>query len=211
MRFRDRHDAGERLAAEVAACALDDPVVLALPRSGVPVGFEVARRLGASFDVIVARKVGAPYQPEFGIGAIAEGGAVVADDEVLAMLDIDHERFEVLAHREEAELQRRVRDYRGGRELPAVAAHDVVLVDDGLATGVTAHAAALSLGAAGARRIVLAVPVCSVDGADRLSAVVDAVVAVLRPHDFASVGQWYRDFTQTTDREVLDLLDRSRH
>ena len=140
MRFRDRADAGKRLADRLDGLDLRDPVVLALPRGGVPVGFEVATALGVPLDVFVARKVGAPGHREYGIGAIAEGGGEVANADALRMLHVSGVQWRELVDAEQLELERRVRSYRGDRSLPDLAAHDVVLVDDGLATGVTAEA-----------------------------------------------------------------------
>ena len=211
MRFHDRSDAGKQLATHVRGLALAEPVVLALPRGGVPVAVEVAAALRAPLDVFVARKVGAPGQPEYGIGAIAEGGTVVADPNALRALRLSREQFDALATREATELERRVRDYRGDRPLLAVAGRDVVLVDDGLATGVTAEAALRALRSQQPRRLVLAVPVCARATAERLrtEGIADDVVFVLAPADFWAVGQWYEVFGQTSDAEVVDLLGRS--
>lgn len=209
MRFRNRRHAGEQLATRLARVGLDDPVVLALPRGGVPVAFEIARRLDAPLDVFVARKVGAPGHREFGIGAIAEGGDVVADEVALEMLGIDRQRFDALAAGERPELERRVQRYRGDRPLPDLARRDVVLVDDGLATGVTAHAAIRGLARSCASRVVLAVPACAPDTATRLAELVDEVVCLATPETFTAVGQWYDEFGQTSDDEVLRLLDRA--
>jgi putative phosphoribosyl transferase len=209
MRFRDRSDAGRRLAGELRRLDLDDPVVLALPRGGVPVGFEVAAGLGAPLEVIVARKVGAPGHREFGIGAVAEGGTVVASDAVWA-IGLDPERFAPLADAERRELDRRVERYRHGRPLPDVRGRDVVLVDDGLATGVTAEAALRALRQGSPGTLVLAVPVCAPETAARLGGVADRVVCVIAPEAFRAVGEWYDLFGQTSDDEVVALLDRSR-
>lgn len=211
MRFRDRRHAGELLAARLVALDLHDPVVLGLPRGGVPVAAEVARRLGAPLDVIVARKVGAPGQAEFGIGALAEGIAGGAEIEVhdpslLRLLGIDDARYAGLVDIERVELRRRVDRYRGTRVLPDVRGRDVVVVDDGLATGVTAEASLRSLRGGGPHRLVLAVPVGAPDSIERLGRIADDVVAVLAPGDFDAVGRWYVDFGQTTDAEVTDLL-----
>ena len=206
-RFRDRVDAGRQLADRLPA-DLDDPIVLALPRGGVPVAKEVADRLGAPLEVLVARKIGAPGHAELGIGAIAEGGAIVGSDLVRA-LRLSANEFEALAERERGELARRVERYRGSRPLPVVEGRDVVLVDDGLATGVTAEAALRALRDEAPRRLVLAVPVCSPDTAHRLVPPADEVVCVLSPRDLIAVGVWYDDFTQTSDDEVLALLGRS--
>lgn len=206
MQFRDRSDAGHRLAAELARLELADPVVLALPRGGVPVALPVARRLGAPLEVFVARKVGAPGHEEYGVGAVAEGGAVVADEHALATLGIARAEFDELAARAEAELARRVDSYRGGRPLPDLAGRDVVLVDDGLATGVTAEASLVALRRLRPRTLVLAVPVCAPDTARRLTSLADRVLCLHAPPGFRAVGLWYEDFGQTTDAEVLDLL-----
>jgi putative phosphoribosyl transferase len=206
MRFRDRCDAGRQLVARLLSSRLHDPLILALPRGGVPVGFVIAEALHAPLDVLVARKIGAPGHRELGIGAIAEGGELVADQGALRMLGISEKRFARLAGREQPELERRVKLYRGGRLLPGMDARDVVLVDDGLATGVTAEAAVGSVRRAGARRVILAVPVGAPDSARRLANVADEVVCILVPDDFVAVGLWYDDFAQTSDEEVVALL-----
>jgi putative phosphoribosyl transferase len=210
VRFADRADAGQALAARITELPLDAPVVLALPRGGVPVGFQVARALGAPLEVLVARKVGAPGQPELGIGAVAEGPGTPVITPLATRVGVDEQRFAQLVETERAELERRVRHYRGGRPLPDLAGRDVVVVDDGLATGVTAEAALGSVRAAHPRQVVLAVPVAAPDSVDRLARVADLVVAVHTPAGFRAVGSWYDDFSQTTDAEVLDLLERAR-
>jgi putative phosphoribosyl transferase len=210
MRFRDRHDAGLQLATRLQAEALHDPVVLALPRGGVPVAFEIARTIECPLDVLVVRKVGAPQHREFGIGAIAEGGVTVRDEAAMRMVGVSAERFEQLASDERRELDRRVRLYRGDRALPNLAGRDVVLVDDGLATGVTAEAAIHAARELGADRVVLAAPVSAADTAARLSAIAE-LACLATPARFSAVGEWYDDFGQTTDDEVLDLLERARH
>lgn len=206
MRFHDRRDAGRRLGERLKDEALADPIVLALPRGGVPVGHEVARALGAPLEVFVARKVGAPHLPEYGIGAVAEGGGGVMDGWAVRAFGLSRRDFDRLAEAERAELERRVGRYRHGRPLPSLRGRTVVLVDDGLATGVTAEAALLALREAQPRRLVLAVPVCAPDTVARLRGVADDVVCLHAPEGFAAVGQWYERFGQTTDEEVEDLL-----
>ncbi|HEV8297258.1 MAG TPA: phosphoribosyltransferase [Acidimicrobiales bacterium] len=208
MRFRDRLDAGRQLAAQLRSGSFTNPIVLALPRGGVPVAAEVARELGAPLEVFVARKIGAPWHPEFGIGAIAEGGARVRDDLALRTLGLSTTEFDTLANREQDELERRVRHYRGNRSLPDLAGRDVILVDDGLATGVTAAAALHALRECRPHRLILAAPACSSRGAEDLRKIADDVLCVFAPESFVSVGQWYRNFSQTTDEEVLQLLEQ---
>ena len=206
IRFQNRQDVGEQLSARLDDAHLQAPLVLALPRGGVPVGYEIALVLDAPLDVFVARKVGAPGRRELGIGAIAEGGVVVADAEMLRTLGVSSARFDQLAGAERAELSRLVRLYRGERALPDLADRDVVLADDGLATGITAEAALRSLRGRGARRLLLAVPAAAPESAARLTGLADEVVCVIAPIDFVAVGKWYDDFDQTSDEEVLRLL-----
>jgi len=207
--FADRAEAGRRLAEALGGRLVAPPVVLALPRGGVPVAFEVATALDAPLEVFVARKVGAPGHPERGIGAVAEGGAQVADAAALRALRLSADDFEQLAAAERDELARRVRRYRGDRPLPELAGRDVLLVDDGLATGVTAEAALRALRGRRPGRLVLAAPAGAPPTAARLRSVADEVVCVIEPAGFLAVGQWYERFDQTTDAEVVDLLGRS--
>jgi predicted phosphoribosyltransferase len=204
--FVDRREAGRRLAEPVGALALDDPIVVALPRGGVPVAAEVAGALGAPLEVLVVRKLGMPGQPELALGALAEGGAEVVDPHLARLGRVDATALDLLRAHARAEIERRVLTYRGGRPPPDVDGRVVVLIDDGLATGRTAEAAFAALRTAGASRVVLAVPVASPDTADALAGKADDVVTVIRPRDMRAVGLWYDDFTQTTDAEVVALL-----
>jgi putative phosphoribosyl transferase len=205
-RFADRRDAGRRLAEPVEALGLRDPLVIALPRGGVPVAAEVAPVLGAPLDVLVVRKLGLPGQPELAMGALAEGGAEVIDQQLARAGRVTAEVLDRLRVEARAEIERRVRTYRGGAPLRDPSGHEVVLVDDGLATGRTAEAAVADLRRAGATRVVLAAPVASPDTARVLEQQADEVVTVLRPRDMRAVGLWYDDFTQTTDEEVVEAL-----
>ncbi|MEX0789945.1 MAG: phosphoribosyltransferase [Actinomycetota bacterium] len=206
MRYQDRTDAGRRLASELTRRSFTRPIVLALPRGGVPVAREVARVLEAPMEIFVARKVGAPAQPEFGIGAIAEGGVRVIDHRTVALLGLTEAGLQALVEVEERELNRRVTGYRGGRPIPDLGGRDVILVDDGLATGVTAEAALVALKQHHPLRLILAVPVCAPQTRDRLADMADEVFCAVAPDSFAAVGLWYDDFSQVTDEQVAELV-----
>ena len=206
MRFADRTEAGLLLGSELARRDLAGAVVLGLPRGGVVVAAGVALPLGSPMDVLVVRKLGFPPQPELGVGAVAEGGAPVVNDELVAHLRMSRDDLAAVVGREAAELERRVRRYRGGRALPDLAGRTVVVVDDGLATGYTARAAVAAVRAGGAARVVLAVPVGSPDTATELAGLVDEVVCLERPAGLFSIGEWYEDFRQVGDDEVVALL-----
>jgi predicted phosphoribosyltransferase len=209
-RFGDRHDAGRRLADALAAYAdRDDVLVLALPRGGVPVGYEVARALGAPLDVMQVRKLGVPGHEELAMGAIASGGVRILSEDVVETLRIPDRVIATVAAAEEQELDRRERIYREGRPFPDVRGRIVILVDDGLATGSTMRAAAAALRAQGADRLVVAVPVAPRVTCDALRELVDDVICAVTPEPFFAVGEWYQDFTQVGDAEVQDLLRRA--
>jgi putative phosphoribosyl transferase len=208
--FADRVDAGRQLGELLAARSFVRPLVLALPRGGVPVAFEVARALDADLEVLVVRKIGAPFQPELGLGALAEGGEPMLDERALASLRLSRDDLEETIRREREELQRRIDRYRQGRPLPDVDGRDVLLVDDGLATGSTARAALAALRLHDPRTLVLAVPVASPRTVEAMRAVADEVVCLQQPAGFQAVGQWYRDFRQTDDATVLRLLADAR-
>lgn len=208
--YEDRAAAGRVLAAELRGLDLDDPVVLAMPRGGVPVAAQVAAALGAPLDVVVVRKVGAPGHEEYGIGAVGEGGVTLLDTEAAARIGAGEEQIEEIAAAERDELQRRVERYRGGRPGIDVEDRDVVVVDDGVATGVSARAALEVLRRRGPTRIVFAAPVGSPRGLDDLADVADEVVCPRRPAGFRAVGQYYDDFEQVSDDEVVAALDQAR-
>lgn len=210
MLFRNRTEAGKLLATALAQYA-DDPdvVVLALPRGGVPVGFEVANRLGVPLDVFVVRKLGVPNHKELAFGAIATGGARVHNYRVLRHVEIPDDVIEAIEAEERSELQRRERLYRGDRPPVHVMGRTVILVDDGLATGSTMLAAVSALRSQRAGRIVVAVPVGSALSCNELRPEVDELVCLVEPEPFYSVGQWYAEFPQITDSDVSDLLGRT--
>lgn len=210
--FTDRAEAGRLLGASVAAYLgrvgppRRPPLVLALPRGGVPVAREVARAIGGELDVVVARKIGMPGHPEFGIGAVAEDGPAIFNTEVLRRAGLTEQDLAGTVAAERAEVARRLRRYRGDRPPPDVTGRVVVLVDDGLATGVTAAAALRALRQRQPDRLIFAAPVCADDSADALEAVADAVICEHRPRHFRAVGEWYADFSQLTDDEVEAIL-----
>jgi len=208
--FRDRADAGRRLAAELRPYAADDSIVLALPRGGVPVGYEVARALNAPLDVWVVRKIGVPWHPELGVGAVAEGGDVYLTREVMAHVGLSDADLSAAIESKRGEVEARVRRYRGDRPTPELRDRTVILVDDGIATGGTIRAAIRAIRARAPRKIILAVPVASPDILEALAPEVDRTVCLLEPRDLFAIGLWYRNFTQVSDDEVVALLDRAR-
>jgi predicted phosphoribosyltransferase len=210
LRFRDRAEAGRLLAAKLGQYAnRPDVLVLALPRGGVPVGYEVAKGLNAPLDVFLVRKLGVPGHEELAMGAIASGGVLVLNDDVVFALRIPQQLIDLVAQREQQELERREQAYRGDRPPPDVHGKIVVLVDDGLATGSTMRAAIRALRQREPAKIVVAVPAASPDTCEAFRDEVDDIVCALTPEPFYAVGLWYEDFTQTTDKEVRDLLEQS--
>jgi putative phosphoribosyl transferase len=209
MVFADRADAGRRLAARLQHLAGERVVVLGLPRGGVPVALEVARALGAPLDVIVVRKLGVPFQPELGMGAIGEDGVVVISQEIVRAAGVSAEELAGVGARERAEVERRAWRYRGGRPRQPLGGRVAVVVDDGIATGSTARAACRIARALGAARVVLAVPVAPPGWQDRIGGDADELVCVQTPRDFLAIGQFYADFSQATDDEVVACLRRA--
>jgi putative phosphoribosyl transferase len=206
--FNDRADAGRQLARIMPESLKDfDPVILALPRGGVPVAAEIARAWGHTFDVLIVRKIGVPGAKEVAMGAIAGGGTKVLDRDLIAKLGLGEDQVEVVVGREIAELHRREKLYRGNRPAPDLAGRTVILVDDGIATGSTMMAAISLLRSQGVGQIVVAAPVAAPDTARRLREKSDEVFIVLEPEYFRSVGLWYEDFSETSDAQVRALLD----
>ncbi|MGN6697342.1 MAG: phosphoribosyltransferase [Thermomicrobiales bacterium] len=208
--FRDRYDAGRQLAELLTSHASDPALlVLALPRGGVPVAFEVARALHAPLDILLVRKLGVPGQEELAMGAIASGGVRILNEAVVTSLRIPQATIENVAAREEAELARRERQFRDARPWPNLHGRTVMLVDDGLATGATMHAAAIAVRRQEPARLIVAAPVAALETCNALRAVVDEIVCAITPERFHAVGLWYDDFEQTTDDEVRELLARA--
>jgi predicted phosphoribosyltransferase len=209
MAFKNREDAGRRLASRLAPWHDEDVVVLGLPRGGVPVAYEVALALDAPLDVIIVRKLGVPVQPELGMGALGEDGVRVLNEEIIDLAHIGADDLEAVERRERAEVERRSRQFRGDRTRVPLDDRVVVVIDDGIATGSTARAACEVARIHGARKVVLATPVAPPAAVHELRNAADEVVVLETPEHFFAIGQWYADFTQTTDREVTDLLERA--
>ena len=208
MPFANRTEAGRRLGERLADRRAPGVVVLGLPRGGVPVAAMVAEALGAPLDVVVVRKLGAPFQPELALGAVGEGGGRTLNTEALRHLQVDDETLRAIEDRERTEVERGALRYRGGRPRVALEGRTAIIVDDGLATGATAAVACEMARLEGAREVVLAAPVGPAPTVEALRRVADEVIVLETPPDFFAVGQWYRHFEQTTDEEVTDLLSR---
>jgi len=209
--FRDRREAGQRLAHELHAYAhRPDVIILALPRGGVPIGYEVARELDAPLDVFVVRKLGLPWHDELAMGAIASGGVRVLNHDLIRVARVTESELARVTAAEQTELERRERVYRGDRSFPDLHGKTVILVDDGLATGATMHAAVEALRLEGPAHVVVAVPVSAKETCDAFRDITDEIVCAETPEPFLGVGRWYADFSQTTDEEVHEILDRAR-
>lgn len=211
MIFRDRTDAGKHLATKLLSYKdRPDALVLALPRGGVPVAFEVAQALHLPLDIFLVRKLGVPGHQELAMGAISTGGVRVLNEDIVDYLDIPEQIIDAIADEELKELKRRELAYRGNRPEPDVKGKTVILIDDGLATGSTIRAAAQALRQQQPARIIVAVPVSAPDTCDEYRIGVDEIICAVTPEPFLGVGRWYLDFSQTTDEEVRDLLERAR-
>ena len=208
--FPDRVQAGEALAARLADDGnWQDALVLALPRGGVPVAFEVAQRLGLELDILVVRKLGVPGNPELAMGAIASGGVRVMNDDIVHYIHISKAEIDGTVAQETHELLRRERAYRGDRPRPAIEGRAVILVDDGLATGATMRAAVQAVRKMSAGSVTVAVPVAAPDSVALLEPLAERIVCLYLPHDLYAIGRWYQNFDQTSDRQVMELLQRA--
>ena len=210
-RFRDRTEAGQLLAVQLRAYeGRPDVLVLGLPRGGVPVAYEVAKALHAPLDVLIVRKLGVPGQEELAMGAIASSGVRVLNNDVVQLLGVPDDVIDMVADREQQELERRERLYRGDRSIYEIRGRTIILIDDGIATGATMHAAVAVLRQQQPARIIIAVPVAASSTCEEFAAEVDEFVCIRRPEAFYAVGFWYEDFSPTTDEEVHALLEQSR-
>lgn len=208
--FPDRVQAGEALAERLAQDGnWQDALVLALPRGGVPVAFEVAQRLGLELDILVVRKLGVPGNPELAMGAIASGGVRVMNDDIVHYIHITKAEIDGTVAQETHELLRRERAYRGDRPRPAIEGRAVILVDDGLATGATMRAAVQAVRKMSAGSVTVAVPVAAPDSVALLEPLAERIVCLYLPHDLYAIGRWYQNFDQTSDRQVMELLQRA--
>jgi putative phosphoribosyl transferase len=208
--FYDRTDAGRRLAKLLKRRIQGPCIVLAIPRGGVVVGYEVAKELGCPLDVVISRKVGAPAQPELAVGAVAEDGAVFVDEEIAGLVGVSRDYVERRAREELREVRRRAEEYRGGREMPDLSGKTVILVDDGLATGLTMMAAVHMARNKGAEKVVVAVPVSPPETVAKLRRHADEVICLETPTNFYAIGQFYERFDQLTDEETNSILRKSR-
>ncbi len=209
--FKNRKEAGRKLVNKIKELdpGLKNPVVLALPRGGVPVAYEIAKKLDIPLDVIISRKVGAPFNPEFAVGALSESNITYFNKNTLQTLDLDETELDSIIEEENKELQRRIETYRKGRKLPKLKNKTVLLVDDGLATGATALAAIKSLKKLSPKRVIFCSPVCANDSIKKVEKVVDETVCILKPKALGAIGAYYKDFGQTSDDKVIELLSNS--
>lgn len=210
-RFPDRNEAGRRLAAELRPYAVEAPIILALPRGGVPVAYEVARALGGQLDVWVVRKIGVPWHPELGVGAVAEDGYVYLNQDILDNIGLSGPSLAQAIEQQRHEVEERVVKFRAGHPRPVLRDRTVIIVDDGIATGGTVRAAIRSIRSQRPRTLVLAVPVAAASVAATLASEVDRLVCLRTPRDLYAIGLWYDDFSQVPDQEVVALLERARH
>ncbi len=210
MQFQNRTEAADLLSERLLVYQSKNPLVLALPRGGVPIGYRIAEKLNARLEVIVSRKIGAPTHEEFGIGAVSENNSIVLDQPTIELLSINNFQLKKIIDREKDELKRKVDLYRQGKPLPHLKNFTVILVDDGLATGVTAKAAIDSVKKLQPKSLIFAAPTCAYDTSQELAVSVDSLICLMTPRDFMAVGLWYREFEQLTDEDVVNYLHHSR-
>lgn len=208
--YKDREHAGQELAKHLINYASDDTVILALPRGGVTIGYELAKKLHSPLDVIVSRKIGLPQNPEFGIGAIGEENTRVLDNRIIELIGLPEDVLESIIQKEQTELKRRINLYRKNKPLPNLKNKTVILVDDGLATGVTAKAAIQAIKKLNPKKIIFASPVCAYDTAQEFRSLVDEVICLATPLDLKAIGLWYQNFDQVSDEEVLEMLKEAK-
>lgn len=210
MIFRDRTHAGQKLAEKLIGYKENNPLVLALPRGGVPIGYEVAKVLGAPLDTIIARKIGAPSNPEFGVGAIAPGGVLVLDNNTINSLGLEKKDIDRVIELERQEMERRIIRYKSGQRSREISKDMIIVVDDGLATGVSARAALESVKTVyRPKKLIFASPVCARDSLEALKPYADKIICVSEPENLLAIGEWYENFPQTSDEEVLYYLDKA--
>lgn len=209
MTFENRQQAGKLLAHELTSYNKHEVIVIAIPRGGVFIGFQIAQRLSAPLTVVGVRKIGLPWNPEFAIGAIAEKNTLLLDEDIIEKEHIPRSTLNQLIRQEKQELQRRVALYRKNQPLPNVERKQVIIADDGLATGFTAKAAILAIAKLHPKSILFASPICSSEAMQTLFSVVDNIVCLATPTDIESIGMWYKDFSQLTDNEVLSCLEKN--
>jgi len=209
--FIDRKDAGKQLTEKLIPYKSQEPLVIALPRGGVAVGFPIAKEFKIALEMIMVRKIGAPQNPELGIGAIAEGNVLFWDTDMLDIVQIPNHDLVALYEKESAELARRIDSYRRGKQLPLLTNKTIILVDDGLATGVSAHAALLSLKRHHPKKIIFALPVCSGETALSIRQLVDKVICLESSDNMESIGRYYENFEQVTDDTVMTLIKKTKN
>jgi putative phosphoribosyl transferase len=209
MIFLNRKEAGQCLAQALSNFkGKTNTIILSLPRGGVPVGKEVAKTLKIPMDILIVRKIGSPSYPEFALGAIASGDVLVWNDKAIPLIDINSTQIQAVIQAEYAELKRRERCYRGEKPYPDLKGKDIILVDDGIATGTTVKAAIQALRNLGVHTIILAIPVAAKDSIQALQGLVDKVICLYQPENFNAVGRWYQHFEQVTDEEVIDIMQK---
>lgn len=208
--FKDRKEAGKKLASQLKRFSEKDTIVLAIPRGGVVVGYEIAKEIHAPLDIVVPRKLRAPNQPELAIGAITEDGHVILDEQIVNSLNVSSDYIKMESQRQKSEIERRLWAYKGEKKIPDLTGLDVIVVDDGVATGATMKAALVSVRKRGAKSVILAVPVASSSALRILEKDADETVCLFTPKFFFAIGQFYRDFEQTSDEEVKELLKKNK-